>query len=514
MKINRMVIGTMTLPLLMGSCSEAQETQNNPKPNIIVVYNDDLGYGDLGAYGATKIPTPYTDMLAENGLLLTDAHATAATCTPSRYSLLTGSYAFRSGAAIQDGDAPMLIDENTPTLPGMLQQNGYKTAVIGKWHLGLGDGDVDWNEKITPGPLERGFDYSWLIPATGDRVPCVIVENHDVLGLDPHDPIEVSYSQKVGNDPTGTENPELLRYAADPQHSGTIVNGVSRIGWMEGGNAARWTDELIPHQMLKQAREFISDNKEDPFFLFFSYHDIHVPRLPDYRFQGTTELGPYGDVTVQMDWTTGQLVKYLEEQGLAENTLIIFSSDNGPVMNDGYEDSSAELLPAHGHQPAGPLRGGKYSAFEAGSRVPTIVYWPGTIQPGVSDALISQVDLYASVAGLLGHTLSENEAPDSKNLMDAWLGKSETGRTYLMKESFVKTLRKEQYKYIRPVNNVDVAAWIEGTKNIESGAATSPQLFDLSSDIAEQENIAEQFPELVEEMETEIQRIENNRSSR
>lgn len=514
MKITNLTVGAMALPLAMGVSCQAQHNANEDKPNIIIVYNDDLGYGDLGSYGATEIPTPYIDRMAENGLLLTDAHATAATCTPSRYSLLTGSYAFRSGAAIQDGDAPMLIDETTPTLPGMLQQNGYKTAVIGKWHLGLGDGSVDWNGKISPGPLERGFDYSWLIPATGDRVPCVIVENHHVTGADPYDPIEVSYTQKVGNDPTGTENPELLRYAADPQHSGTIVNGVSRIGWMKGGNAARWTDELIPHQMLRQAREFIGENKSDPFFLFFSYHDIHVPRLPDYRFQVKTKLGLYGDVVVQMDWVTGQLVEYLEEQGLAENTLIIFSSDNGPVMNDGYEDQSAELLPAHGHKPAGPLRGGKYSAFEAGTRVPTIVYWPGTIQPGVSDALISQVDLYASVAGLLGHTLTEKEAPDSENLIDALMGRSEKGREYLLKESFVKTLRKEQYKYIRPVNNTGVAAWVEETKNIESGAETFPQLFDLSADIAEQKNIAEQFPELVEEMEAEIRRIENNTMSR
>lgn len=514
MDIKNLTIGTLALPLMMGSYTQAQEKENHPKPNIIIIYLDDLGYGDLGSYGANQITTPYVDRMAENGLIFTDAHATAATCTPSRYSLLTGSYAFRSGAAIQDGDAPMLISKDTPTWPGMLQKNGYKTAVIGKWHLGLGDGDVDWNGKIAPGPLERGFDYSWLIPATGDRVPCVIVENHHVTGVDPYDPIEVSYAQKIGNDPTGIENPELLRYAADFQHSGTIVNGISRIGWMSGGQAARWTDELIPHQMLAQAREFIDENKDDPFFIYFSFHDVHVPRLPDYRFQGATELGPYGDVTVQMDWITGQLVKHIEDHGLAENTMIIFSSDNGPVMNDGYEDLSAELLPAFDHKPAGPLRGGKYSAFEAGTRVPTIVYWPGTIQPGVSDALISQVDLYASVAALIGHTLADNEAPDSENLIDVLLGKSDTGRTFLIKESFVKTLRKNNYKYIPPVANTSVAAWIEEGKNIESGAETFPQLFDLSSDIGEQKNIASQFPDLVKEMENEIQRITTHSKSR
>ena len=241
----------------------------NEKPNIIIIYVDDLGYGDHGRVPFPFSLLPYVDKLAEHGARFTDAHSSAATCTPSRYSLLTGRYAFRKNAAVLPGDAPLLIDTSTPTLPGMLQQNGYKTAVIGKWHLGLGNGDVDWNGKVSPGPLEIGFDYSYLIPSTGDRVPSVLLENHHVLNLDPEDPIAINYKKKIGNDPTGVENPELLRYPSDEFHGKTIINGVSRIGYMSGGNSARFKDETVPYQMLNQARKFIDKNIEQPFFPIF-----------------------------------------------------------------------------------------------------------------------------------------------------------------------------------------------------------------------------------------------------
>jgi arylsulfatase A len=489
------------------SMAGASGAQKPVKPNIVFVYLDDLGYGDLSCYGATKLQTPNIDQLAKAGLRFTDAHASAATSTPSRYSLLTGTYAFRANAGIQKGDAPMLIAESTPTIAQMLQKQGYRTAVIGKWHLGLGDGNVDWNGKIAPGPLERGFDYSYLIPATGDRVPCVIVENHHVVGLDPADPILVNYDQKVGNDPTGKENPELNKFKADPQHSNTIINGVSRIGWMSGGNAARWKDETVPYQMLHKTREFIQENQKQPFFIYFSLHDVHVPRLPDYRFQGATELGVYGDVIVQMDWITGQLVDYLKKTGVYENTMIIFTSDNGPVKNDGYDDQSAELLAKHNHQPAGPFRGGKYSAFEGGSRVPTIISWPAMICPGESKALISQVDFYASLASLVGHTLSDNEAPDSRNVINALLGRSQEGRQSLLKESHTFTLRRGNYKYIQPVKNFKASAWIDNGKKIESGASLKPQLYDLAVDPGERVNLATSMPELVSEMQKELDRV-------
>ena len=204
-------------------------------PNIIVMYADDLGYGDIGCYGATRIPTPHLDQLAGQSLLFTDGYATAATCTPSRYSLLTGTYPWRNDEAhILPGDAPCIIPAGSYTLPKMLQQAGYKTGVVGKWHLGLGKGDLDWNTDISVTPIDVGFDYSYIMAATNDRVPCVYIEGRRVVGLSPDDPIEVTYGKEnpYPEIPTGRDNPELLRMMYSHGHDMTIVNGVSRIGFM------------------------------------------------------------------------------------------------------------------------------------------------------------------------------------------------------------------------------------------------------------------------------------------
>jgi len=376
----------LLLPALSGchadnpsvTAAAVESTATRP-PNIVIFYVDDLGYGDVGSYGAVGVETPNIDRLAANGVRFTDAR----------------------------GDAPLLIPVDKPTLPAMLKQAGYATAVVGKWHLGLGDGDLDWNAAVRPGPLEIGFDYAFLLPATGDRVPTVYVENHQVVGLDPADPVEVSYKEKVGDRPTGIENPELLRYETDGQHNKTIVNGVSRIGYMAGGESALWVDEEFPDVFSGKAAEFIRANKDRPFFLFHSFHDIHVPRLPNPRFKGKSTMGPRGDAIVQTDWIVGALVDELEKLGIDDRTLLIFTSDNGPVLNDGYEDQAVELI--GDHKPAGPYRGSKYSAFEGGTRVPTISYWPGTINPGTSDALVSQLDIYASIAELVGVALDDSE---------------------------------------------------------------------------------------------------------
>ncbi|WP_068544529.1 sulfatase family protein [Thalassotalea crassostreae] len=484
--------------------TKVHDLSKTAKPNVVIFYIDDLGYGDLSSYGATKVQTPEIDRIANNGIRFTDAHSSAATCTPSRYSLLTGEHGFRSSAKILKGDAPALIQPGKPTLASMLKKAGYATGVVGKWHLGLGNGDVDWNSDVKPGPLEIGFDYSFLLPATGDRVPAVYLENHRVVNLDHNDPISVSYKGKVGNRETGYENPELLRFVADKQHNETIINGVSRIGHMAGGESALWTDEDFAEVFSDKAINFIRSNKDKPFFLFHSYHDIHVPRLPHPKFIGSTDMGPRGDAIAQMDWITGQVIRELEALGIAENTLLIFTSDNGPVLNDGYEDESVTRL--GDHKPAGPFKGGKYSRYEAATRVPTIAYWPGTIPAQVNDALVSQIDIYASLAKLVGQPLAENEAQDSQQQLAVWLGQSNEGRVDLVEESMGSgALREGNWKYIP--GSKKKHTFIKDNKGIAGGYMKKPQLFDLSNDAGETKNLAEQYPERVKQMDARLKQI-------
>ncbi|TAD86372.1 MAG: arylsulfatase [Bacteroidetes bacterium] len=473
------------------------------KPNIILVYIDDLGYGDVSCYGATAVQTPNIDRLAAGGLRFTDGHCTAATCTPSRYSLLTGNYAFRSKTAILPGDAPLLFKPGTPTVASMLQQNGYATGVVGKWHLGLGNGTIDWNGTIAPGPEAIGFAYSFLIPATTDRVPTVYVENGKVPNLDVNDPIKVSYSGMIGNEPTGLTHPQLLKQKADTQHSNTIHNGISRIGYMTGGKSARWIDEEMPMVLNQKSRNFIIQNKEKPFFLYYPFPNIHVPRVPNQKFVGSTKMGPRGDVIVEMDWMVGELMTLLDSLNLAENTLVIFSSDNGPVLDDGYADFAEQLVGTH--RPAGNYRGGKYSAYEAGTRVPTIMYWKGKIKPAVSSALVSQIDFYKTVAKLIKADVKTNEASDSENQLKTWLGKSRTGRTWLLEESYTLSLRKNNWKFIATVEGT-VPAWF-ANKKVESGLSKNVQLYNLEQDPAEQKNVADLYPALVKEFQDKMTAI-------
>lgn len=506
-----LLIGLVFLPFsnscqnFTGKLGQNKTEQLVQKPNIIIFYIDDLGYGDVGYNGAVGVATPTIDRLAKEGITFTDAHSTSATCTPSRYSLLTGQHAFRNNAAILQGDAPLLIRPGSYTLPAMLQNAGYRTGVVGKWHLGLGNGSIDWNKEIKPGPLEIGFDYSFLLPATGDRVPTVYLENHRVVNTDKNDPIKVDYELKLSGYPTGLDNPELLRQPADPQHSNTIVNGISRIGYMKGGEAALWVDEDFPDVLTSKVQNFLDTKSEEPFFLFFSYHDIHVPRLPNPRFKGKSTMGPRGDAIAQMDWMTGEVIRALEKHGLAENTLVIFTSDNGPVLNDGYEDQATQLL--GNHRPAGPLRGGKYSAYEAGTRVPTIVWWPGKIKAGISNALVSQVDLYASIASLIGKPLADDEAIDSQNLLTAFMDHKQPGRTFLLEESYTTSLRKGNWKYIEPFPEDKRLPDFMKNKGVEGGFQHHAQLFDLKKDISEQRNLSKEIPGVVEEMQSEIERI-------
>lgn len=476
-----------------GSTQEKAAEDTATKPNIVIIYMDDLGYGDLSSYGATEISTPNIDKLADGGVRFTNGYATSATCTPSRYGLLTGIYPWRNkDAKILPGTAPLLISASQLTLPKMLRGQGYKTGVVGKWHLGLGSGSVDWNQHISPGPNEVGFEYSYIMAATQDRVPTVYIENGNVVNLDPNDPIEVSYDENFEGEPTGKDNPEMTTMKWHHGHNNSIVNGIPRIGFMKGGESAKWEDEDMADHFLEKAQSYVKSHKEVPFFLYYAFQQPHVPRTPHPRFVGKSGMGPRGDVILEADWMVGEFMKTLEEEGLVDNTLIIFTSDNGPVLNDGYYDDAVEKLGAH--TPAGPLRGGKYSLFEAGTRVPFVVYWQGKVQPMVSDALVCQVDFFSSLASLTG---SAALTDDSQNLLPAFLGKEKTGRTELVLEATGRTaLRKGEWIMIPPYWG---AAKIESV-NIEIGNDPNYQLYNLTNDIGQTDNLAESNREKLEEM--------------
>lgn len=500
----------LLVTLFFQSCAQktVQEEQPEKKPNIVFIYLDDLGYGDVSAYQSGTIQTPNMDRLANGGLRFTNGYASSATCTPSRYALLTGTYPWRNvDAKILPGTAPLIIDTAQLTLPKILKGQGYHTAVIGKWHLGLGTGVVDWNQEIAPNPNHVGFDHSHIMAATQDRVPTVYIENGRVVNLDPNDPIAVDYDKNFEGELTAISNPELLTMKWHHGHNNSIVNGIPRIGFMKGGQSARWSDVDMADHFLGKAQAYIQEkaNSEEPFFLFFPMQQPHVPRTPHPRFEGKSGMGPRGDVILEADWVIGELYKTLEEQGLLENTLIVFSSDNGPVLNDGYYDEAVEKL--GDHTPAGPLRGGKYSLYEAGTRVPFVTYWKGKIQPGVSDALVTQIDLLSSLSALVG---SDQSAPDSQNLLDTFLGKSKVGRDAFVLEAYTKTaLRAGDWVMIPPYPG----SAIEKNVNIEMGNSPDYQLYNLKEDPGQKNNLAETNPEKLEAMKRTYLEIRGDNST-
>ena len=466
------------------------------KPNVIIVYADDLGYGDLECFGAKNVETPNVNKLAENGVRFTNAHATASTSTPSRYALLTGEYAWRKpGTEIAPGNAGMIIRPEQYTIADMFKSVGYNTAAFGKWHLGLGDktGQQDWNAQLPTHVGDLGFDYSYIMAATADRVPCVFIENGHVANWDPDAPIEVNYQRNFPGEPTGSENPELLyNLKSSHGHDNSIVNGIGRIGYMKGGGKALWKDENIADSITKHAVDFIKESGEEPFFMYFATNDVHVPRFPHDRFRGKNPMGLRGDAIVQFDWSVGQLMEALEEKGILDNTLIILSSDNGPVTDDGYVDQAEELL--NGHSPSGGLRGGKYSAYEGGTRVPLIVHWPEGIKGGqVSEALISQIDWLASLGALVDARIPKGAAPDSEVYLEALMGNDQDGREYVLEQANNNSLsiRTKDWKLIEPSDGPAMIQW--GPK-IETGYKEDPQLFDMNS-TEEYRNVAAEHPE-------------------
>jgi arylsulfatase A-like enzyme len=463
------------------------------------ITSGNVSIGEL-MVATTAIFLPAVLKLANEGVLFTNGYASSATCTPSRYALLTGIYPWRNkDAKILPGTAPLLIDTAQSSLPKMLAKKGFHTGIVGKWHLGLGTGQVNWNEKISPGPNEVGFDYAYIMAATQDRVPTVYIENGEVVNLDPNDPISIDYKNNFSGQPTGKNNPELLKMKWHHGHNNSIVNGIPRIGYMKGGESAKWVDENMADTFLIRAQQYVKKHKKEPFFLYYAMQQPHVPRTPHPRFVGTSGMGPRGDVIVEADWCIGQFMETLEKEGILENTLIILSSDNGPVLNDGYNDDAVEKLGKH--QPTGPLRGGKYSLFEAGTRVPFITYWKGHIQPEKSDALVSQVDLFSSLAALVG---SDERTEDSQDLMDTFLGLNKKGREELILEATTRTaLRKGKWVLIPPYNGPAVNKFVD----IELANATTYALYNLKNDIGQQTNLASTKPDKLKEMITAFEAI-------
>ncbi|MGL1886794.1 MAG: arylsulfatase [Reichenbachiella sp.] len=492
----------IVLTVIAFGCQQPKKEVSLPdkvQPNIIVIYADDLGYGELSAYGATEIETPHMDLLANGGVRFTNGYASSSTCTPSRYALLTGQYPWRKGAKILAGTAPLIIDTAQMTLPKMLREQGYHTGIVGKWHLGLGDGNVDWNKQISPGPNEVGFDDSYIMAATQDRVPTVYIDNGFVDNLDPNDPISVSYKENFDGEPTGKENPEMLTMKWHHGHNNSIVNGIPRIGYMTGGKSALWSDVDMADHFLAKAQDYVKEHKSEPFFLYYALQQPHVPRTPHPRFVGKSGLGPRGDVILEADWCIGEFIKTLETEGLLENTMIIFTSDNGPVLNDGYFDDAVEKIGKH--KPAGVLRGGKYSLFEAGTRVPFIVYWKGKIEPTVSPSLICQMDLFASIADLVG---SESLTEDSQNLLPVLMGESVEGREGLVIEATSRTAYREgDWVMIPPYKGKKINQMVD----IELGNDKTHQLYNLKEDIEQKNNLALEQPEKLQSMIASFEQI-------
>lgn len=462
------------------------------KPNIVIIYADDLGYGDVGAYGATALKTPNMDALAKGGLVFTNGYATSSTCTPSRYGLITGEYPWHRQAGILSGEAPLIIDTASITIPKFLKEQGYRTGIVGKWHLGLGNGNINWNEKITPGPNEVGFDDAFIMAATQDRVPTVYIRDGFVENLDPDDPIQVNYKKNFPGEPTGKDNPELTTMKWHHGHNNSIVNGVPRIGFMKGGKAALWNDKDMADRFLMEAKQYVKKHKDQPFFLYYALQQPHVPRTPHPRFVGASGMGPRGDVIVEADWCIGEFIKTLKKENLLKNTLIIMTSDNGPVLNDGYYDDAVEKLGSH--KPAGVLRGGKYSLYEAGARVPFIAYWEGEINPGKSDAIICQMDLLPSFGKLLDVNV---KAPDGEELLATLKGEDAKGREHLIIEAGRRTaFRSGDWLMIPPYDGPKYNT----RTNIELGNSKDYQLYDLSNDVEQQYNVANENPEKLNEM--------------
>ncbi len=469
-------------------------------PNVVIINADDLGYGDLSCYGATHVQTTRIDQLAAEGRRFTDAHSASAVCTPSRYCLITGEYAFRgdhwSPVFLKVG---LIIDPEQTTIADIMKRAGYATACIGKWHLGFGKETPDWNGDLKPGPLELGFDYYYGVPVVNSHPPFVYVENHRVVGLVPEDPFV--YGQRA-NTQVFPEKRKL-----------------DDIGGADAAHAL-YRDREVGTVLTEKSIQWIQANKQQPFFLYLATTNIHHPFTPAERFVGTSECGRYGDYIHELDWMVGEIMDTLEAEGLAENTLVLFTSDNGGMFNVGGQDAWKA-----GHRLNHDLLGFKFGAWEGGHRVPLIARWPGRVPAGtVSDQLVSNVDFLATMAALVDQPLTDAEAPDSFNILPALTGSPQSQiRDHLVLSALRKThltLRKGKWVYIDAQGSGGFRGKLETdyerggpgallltkhvNSDIENGKlkpdAPPAQLYDLDADLSQTRNLYNERPEIVRAM--------------
>lgn len=471
--------------LLSANPAAAQPARRSAKgPNIVFILADDLGYGDLGCYGATKVETPKIDTLARDGILFTDAHAPSAVCTPSRYSVLTGRYCWRTQLKYDClfGHDTLLIEEDRMTVASMLKSAGYTTGCIGKWHLGFGKEYPDWNGELKPGPLEVGFDYFYGIPVTNAQAPYVYIENHRVVGLDPHDPI------RLGPD--------------------------SKTNVMYGGASARYKADELAMTHTRKAVEFIEKNKEHPFFLYFAPDNVHAPYTPNPRFHNTSSCGVYCDFIRELDWVVGEVLAAIDRAGIADNTLVVLTSDNGGL----YYKPAYEM----GHRVNADLLGQKTDAWEGGHRVPFLARWPGKIKPGSrSGEIICLVDLLATAAAIVGVDLPHNAGPDSFNVLPALLNdstKKPVRAAPVILESYTGMLAVRDGDWMLILGKGSGGSTTEyykhyGMRLEELGRSTTGwkvkgmgqpdpslpkgQLYNLAKDLVEADNLYEDHPDIV-----------------
>lgn len=503
----------IALLIFGASVSQAQNAEPANRPNVVIINADDVGYGDVSSYGATKIETPHIDRLARQGRRFTDAHTASAVCSPSRYALITGRYPSRKDfwrpLNLRD---TLIVETERATVGTVMKRAGYATAIIGKWHLGFSNHyRVNWNEDLKPGPLELGFDYYFGVPVLNSHPPFVYVENHRVVGLTEEDPM-------------------VYGKTADTRYFPEKF-GIDVIGGAEAAHE-RYDDRMVGTTLAEKAAAWIKEKSQapSPFFLYFAPPQIHHPFTPAPRFIGTSEAGRYGDFMHELDWMVGEVMRVLEEEDLADNTLLIFTSDNGGMLNRGGQTAWEA-----GHRQNGELLGFKFDAWEGGHRVPFIARWPGRISAGTeSDALISNVDLMATLAALVEQPLGEGEAPDSRDALPALVGPpSEEVREQLVVSPFQKknlTLRKGKWVYISGqggggFTDPDVGDHMFGgpptfpftgqvNSDIEDGqvveGAPPAQLYNLETDRAQRENLYRQRPEVAERMQRQLEEIVSN----